>query len=106
MHTRLLQRRQRRLQGYRPRGSFCFGAILVALAAPLALGQTVDSRLRELAAKLPPHRTAEPSTAQRLGEGIDQTRATLAQLEAQLAAGADASGISAALRDERRKLLV
>ena len=99
MHTRLLQRRQRRLQGYRPRGSFCFGAILVALAAPLALGQTVDSRLRDLAGKLPPHRTSEPSTAKRLGEAINQTRATLAQLEAQLAAGADTSGTPATLRD-------
>lgn len=79
---------------------------LVALMAPLAFGQTVDSRLRELTSKLASHKTAEPSTAQRLGQGIDQTRATLAQLEAKLAAGATGSAISAALGDEHRKLLV
>src|SRR5580658_4628121 len=90
----------------RTRGSFYWPLILVALMAPLALGQTVDSRLRELTAKLPRHTTAAPSTARRLGEAIDQTRTTLMKLEAQVAAGADRSGVSAALSDERRKLLV
>jgi RHS repeat-associated protein len=74
--------------------------LAVMLAAPLALGQTLDSRLDDLARKLPRHTTAAPGTAQRLGDGIEQIRATLAQL-----AAGDTSGAAGALRDERRKLL-
>ena len=88
-----------------PLASLLAGIFASTLCGQNVSRETLEARLGDLARKLPSQATsAPPSTAHRLGEGIQQTRATLTRLEARLAVG-DASRIPAALRDEHRKLV-
>jgi RHS repeat-associated protein len=89
-----------------PLASLLAGMFASTLCGQNVSRETLEARLGDLARKLPSHATsAPPTTAHRLGDGIQQTRATLAELEARLAAGGDTSGVRAAVGDERRKLL-